>query len=116
MGVVNLVITYKIDGGNLIDFYPSFLSTVNAIVIAQKFPFNNKITNLFIYHLNGLITVLVVVEPFNSVIIKNTLINLLLIDGFELINVESFHIKDLVGILHNLQSTNWEYVKYFPPK
>jgi hypothetical protein len=37
MGVVNLVITYKIDGGNLIDFYPSFLSTVNAIVIAQKF-------------------------------------------------------------------------------
>jgi hypothetical protein len=28
MGVVNLVITYKIDGGNLIDFYPSFLSTV----------------------------------------------------------------------------------------
>jgi hypothetical protein len=33
--VVNLVITYKIDGGNLIDFYPSFLSTVNAIVIAQ---------------------------------------------------------------------------------
>jgi hypothetical protein len=64
--------------------------------------------------LNGLITVLVVVEPFNSVIIKNTLINLLLIDGFELINVESFHIKDLVGILHNLQSTNWEYVKYFP--
>jgi hypothetical protein len=24
MGVVNLVITYKIDGGNLIDFYPSF--------------------------------------------------------------------------------------------
>jgi hypothetical protein len=44
MGVVNLVITYKIDG-NLIDFYPSFLST-NAIVIAQKFPFNNKITNL----------------------------------------------------------------------
>jgi hypothetical protein len=70
MGVINLVITYKIDGGNLIDFYPSFLSTVNAIVIAQKFPFNNKITNLFIYHLNGLITVLVVVEPFNSVIIK----------------------------------------------
>jgi hypothetical protein len=63
--------------------------------------------------LNGLITVLVVVEPFNSIIIKNTLINLLLIDGFELINVESFHIKDLVGILHNLQSTNWEYV-YFP--
>jgi hypothetical protein len=36
MGVVNLVITYKIDGGNLIDFYPSFLSTVNAIVIAQN--------------------------------------------------------------------------------
>jgi hypothetical protein len=35
-GVVNLVITYKIDGGNLIDFYPSFLSTVNAIVIAQN--------------------------------------------------------------------------------
>jgi hypothetical protein len=42
MGVVNLVITYKIDGGNLIDFYPSFLSTVNAIVIAQKFPLTIK--------------------------------------------------------------------------
>jgi hypothetical protein len=36
MGVVNLVITYKIDGGNLIDFI-LLLSTVNAIVIAQKF-------------------------------------------------------------------------------
>jgi hypothetical protein len=43
MGVVNLVITYKIDGGNLIDFILHFY-TVNAIVIAQKF--NNKITNL----------------------------------------------------------------------
>jgi hypothetical protein len=40
MGVVNLVITYKIDGGNR--FYPSFLSTVNAIVIAQKFPLTIK--------------------------------------------------------------------------
>jgi hypothetical protein len=35
MGVVNLVITYKIDGG--IDFLSFILSTVNAIVIAQKF-------------------------------------------------------------------------------
>jgi hypothetical protein len=36
MGVVNLVITYKIDG-KFNRFLSFILSTVNAIVIAQKF-------------------------------------------------------------------------------